>query len=583
LLPFTKQLINPLKLNTPHLRIAILGGGPSALFIYKRLVESGKHNIEIDIFEKGGRLGAGMPYSTDGANDEHITNVSGNEIPDIITPVAEWICTVSKDTLNKFRIDPKQFNEYKTLPRLLFGQYLGDQFKLLQQKAKEAGIVTNVHFNCTVTDVADNAANEKVTVTLNGELSVEFDRVIICTGHLWPKKYEGKIEGYYDSPYPPSKLTFHADHPVAVRGSSLTAIDAIRTLGRYNGTFDKDERGKIVYKVKADSPDFKIQMHSRNGLLPALRFHLEDSHLGKDTILTADEIAAVRAENDGFLPLDYVFDRNFKAGVQQNDPAYYEEIKDLSIEGFVSKVMELRERVDAFKLLAAEYTEADRSIKRRESIYWKEMLGVLSFAMNYPAKYFSAEDMLRLKRELMPLISVVIAYVPQSSAAEMLAMHQAGHLDIMSVGDDSKVEALDTGGIIYHYTDEQGKEHAEHYRTFVDCIGQPHLSFDELPFKGLVDGKTVSRAKLYFRDQQQGKQEQEKQGDQVGVDRDGRYYLTVPGITVNDSFQAVDEYNALNDRIYIMAVPFMGGYNPDYSGLDFGEAASSSIVKALLA
>ncbi|WP_295772140.1 FAD/NAD(P)-binding protein [uncultured Mucilaginibacter sp.] len=568
--------------HTPHLKIAILGGGPSALFIYKRLVESGRSNIEIDIFEKGGRLGAGMPYSADGANDEHITNVSGNEIPDIVTPVAEWICTLPKDTLDKFRIDPKQFNEYKTLPRLLFGQYLGDQFKLLQKQAKEAGIVTNVHFNCTVTDVVDNAANEKVTVTLNGESSAEFDRVIICTGHLWPKKYEGKIEGYYDSPYPPSKLTFKANHPVAVRGSSLTAIDAIRTLGRYNGTFDKDERGKVVYKVKASSPDFKIQMHSRNGLLPALRFHLEDSHLGKDTILTADEIAAVRAKNEGFLPLDYVFDKNFKAGVQQNDPAYYEEIKDLSIEGFVAKVMELRERVDAFKLLAAEYTEADRSIKRRESIYWKEMLGVLSFAMNYPAKYFAAEDMLRLKRELMPLISVVIAYVPQSSAAEMLAMHQAGHLDIVSVGDDSKVEALDTGGIIYHYTDEHG-EHHEQYQTFVDCIGQPHLSFDELPFKGLVDGKTVSRAKLYFRDQQQGKQEQEKQGDQVGVDRDGRYYLTVPGVTINDSFQAVDEYNALNERIYIMAVPFIGGYNPDYSGLDFGEAASVAIVKTLLA
>ncbi len=571
-----------MKLNTSYLKIAILGGGPSALFIYKRLVESGKHNIEIDIFEKGGRLGAGMPYSADGANDEHITNVSGNEIPDIVTPVAEWICTVPKDTLDKFRIDPKQFNEYKTLPRLLFGQYLGDQFKMLQQQAKEAGIVTNVHFNCTVTDVADNTLQEKVTVTLNGESGAEYDRVIICTGHFWPKKHEGKIEGYYDSPYPPSKLTFKADHPVAVRGSSLTAIDAIRTLGRYNGTFDKDERGKVVYKVKADSPNFKIQMHSRNGLLPALRFHLEDSHLGKDTILTADEIAAVRAENEGFLPLDYVFDKNFKAGVQQNDPAYYEEIKGLSIEGFVAKVMELRERVDAFKLLAAEYTEADRSIKRRESIYWKEMLGVLSFAMNYPAKYFSAEDMLRLKRELMPLISVVIAYVPQSSAAEMLAMHQAGHLDIVSVGDDSKVEALDTGGIIYHYTDEQG-EHHEQYQTFVDCIGQPHLSFDELPFKGLVDGKTVSRAKLYSRNQQHGMQEQGRQGGQVGVDRDGRYYLTVPGITINDSFQAVDEYNALNERIYIMAVPFIGGYNPDYSGLDFGEAASVAIVKPLLA
>lgn len=37
-----------------------------------------------------------------------------------------------------------------------------------------------------------------------------------------------------------------------------------------------------------------------------------------------------------------------------------------------------------------------------------------------------------------------------------------------------------------------------------------------------------------------------------------------------------------NDRIYIMAVPYIGGYNPDYSGLDFSEAAFAAIVKTLL-
>ncbi len=569
--------------DTECLKIAILGGGPSALFIYKRLIESGKTNFSIDILEKGDRLGAGMPYSADGANDEHITNVSGNEIPDIVTPVADWICSVPKDTLDKYRIDARQFNEYKTLPRLLFGQYLNDQFKLLQQQAKKQGIVTNVRFNCTVTDVEDDAGNEKVKVTSNKYHIDEYDRVIICTGHLWPKKHEGKIAGYYDSPYPPSKLTFKVNHAIAIRGSSLTAIDAIRTLARYNGTFDKDPNGKLLYKVKPESQDFRIVMHSRNGLLPALRFHLEDSHLGKNTVLSRDEIASIRSLNEGFLPLDYVFEKNFKAGIRQNDPDYYEQIKDLSVEGFVAKVMELREQVDAFQLLAAEYVEAEKSIKRRMSIYWKEMLGVLSFAMNYPAKYFSAEDMLRLKRELMPLISVVIAYVPQSSAAEMLAMHRAGVLDIVSVGDDSEVEPLEDGGIIYHFTNENGEQHDDRYKTFVDCIGQPHLSFDELPFKSLVSNKTVSRARLYFRDQQQGSREEQNETKQVGKDRDGRYFLTVPGISINDSFQAVDEYNALNERIYIMAVPFIGGFNPDYSGLDFGEAASAAIVKTLVA
>ena len=105
-------------------RIAILGGGPSALFIYKRLVESGDNNFEIDIFERKAELGSGMPYSSEGANDEHITNVSDNEVPGIVTTMSEWIYTAPAELLQRFNITPDNFNEYKVVPRLLFGHYL---------------------------------------------------------------------------------------------------------------------------------------------------------------------------------------------------------------------------------------------------------------------------------------------------------------------------------------------------------------------------------------------------------------------------------------------------------------------------
>lgn len=102
---------NALILNTTttsdKTRIAILGGGPSGLFMFKRLIESGNLELEIDIFERKNILGAGMPYSKDGANDEHITNVSGNEIPELVTSISEWIKTISKDTVDHFNIDLK--------------------------------------------------------------------------------------------------------------------------------------------------------------------------------------------------------------------------------------------------------------------------------------------------------------------------------------------------------------------------------------------------------------------------------------------------------------------------------------------
>lgn len=566
--------------NNKYLKIAILGGGPSALFIYKRFIELSRQEIEIDIFEKGDRLGAGMPYSTSGSGVEHITNVSGNEIPDIVKPIAEWIHTVPQDTLDKYGINPEEFNEFRTLPRLLFGDYLRDQFAMLQRSAKEKGISTRVFYGSMVTDIRDDVSAEQVHVEINGREEYSYDRVVICTGHLWPRKYEGQIPGYFDSPYPPAKLALQSAHPIAVRGSSLTAIDAIRTLARSNGYFERDEQGRASFVNQ--TPGFRIVMHSRNGLLPALRFHLEDPHLGKQTVLSPEEIASVRSENEGFLPLDYVFEKNFRAGIHENDPEFYEKIKDLSLEQFVALVMDLREKLDPFVLLDAEYTEAERSIKRRESIYWKEMLGVLSFAMNYPAKYFSAEDMIRLQQVLMPLIAVVIAYVPQNSAQELLAMHRAGCLEIVAVGEDSEVLPQTDGGIIYRYSDVDGVTKEEYFHIFVDCIGQPHLSFEELPYPSLIEHKTVSRAKIYFREAAAAKKELENGNPKVFMDHSNNYYLLVPGISINDSFQAVDDFNALNERIYVMAVPFIGGYNPDYSGLDFGEAASAVIAKALL-
>ena len=561
-------------------RIGLLGGGPSALFMYKRLIEANDSNFEVEIFERKSQLGAGMPYSREGALQEHITNVSANEIPEIVTPMSEWINTVP-ELLETYNITPEKFNEYKVLPRLLFGRYLEDQFALLQQQAKENGIPTIVHLQSEVSDITDHPDTSNVEVELSNGNKFYFDSVIICTGHNWPHEHEGKYPGYFDSPYPPSKLELQLNHSVAIRGSSLTAIDAIRTLARQNGHFEERGDGLLKYIPAAGSDGFKMVMHSRNGLLPAVRFHLEDTHLKNDSLLTPEDITAHREKNGGYLSLDYIFEKDFKDLFKEKDPQFYSRIKDMDIEAFVDEMMQLRENLDPFVLLRAEYAEAEKSIRRHESVYWKEMLAVLSFAMNYPAKYLSAEDMLRLKKTLMPLISIVIAFVPQTSCREMLALHDAGKLDIVSVGNDGRVEPRDDGGITYYYTGHEGEEKAVRYHTFVDSIGQPHLRFKDFPFKGLSKGKTVTPALLKFRDNGAGEASLAEGNKEVQRASNGDYYLQVPGIGINDDFQVLDQYGAYSSRVYVMAVPYIGGYNPDYSGLDFSEAASARIIERL--
>ncbi|QSB28783.1 FAD/NAD(P)-binding protein [Flavobacterium sp. CLA17] len=563
-------------------RIAILGGGPSGLFIYKRLVESGANDFEVEIFERKSELGSGMPYSSEGANDEHITNVSDNEVPQIVTSMAEWIHTAPAELLQRFNIKPDQFNEYKVVPRLLFGHYLAAQFEILRKAGSKAGITTTVHFNSTVTDMGYDLENETVRIETLDQNNKEFDYAVICTGHNWPIRYEGKIPGYYDAPYPPQKLVQKLNHPIAVKGSSLTAIDAIRTLARNNGIFEAGADGNLNFELFPDSADFKIMMHSRSGMLPAVRFHLEDSHLSNDSLLTQEEIEEHRKNNDGFLSLDFIFEKDFKEIFREKEPEFYERIKGFSIEDFVEHMMDLRERLDPFQLLKAEYAQAEKSIKRKESIYWKEMLAVLSFAMNHPAKYFSAEDMQRLQKGLMPLISIVIAFVPQKSCEELLALHQAGVLDLVPVGADSKVEPQSEGGILYHFRDENDENQSVYYQTFVDCVGQPHLAYNDFPFRSLLSQKAVSPARLKFKSPKEGSVASMQGQDSVEKNENGDYFLNVSGIAINDNFQIIDQYGAFNKNIYIMAVPYIGGFNPDYSGLDFCEAASLRIVNAIL-
>jgi uncharacterized NAD(P)/FAD-binding protein YdhS len=146
--------------------IAILGGGPSGLFLFKRLIESGDTSITISIFERKQQLGAGMPYSAEGANVEHITNVSDNEIPTIVTSIAEWVNTAPQALLDKFGITPENFNEYKVLPRLFFGEYLTAQFKLLQLKAAEMGFKVNIQLGAQVVDLKDEPDTQTVKVRL---------------------------------------------------------------------------------------------------------------------------------------------------------------------------------------------------------------------------------------------------------------------------------------------------------------------------------------------------------------------------------------------------------------------------------
>src|SRR5690606_29753210 len=104
--------------------IAIIGGGPAGMILYKKLIQLKDGSYEIHIYERKNSLGSGMPYSQDRANQEQVMTIVDIEIKTIVTFLAEQIKSVPNTTLEQFGLAPATIQEKTLLPRFLFGEYL---------------------------------------------------------------------------------------------------------------------------------------------------------------------------------------------------------------------------------------------------------------------------------------------------------------------------------------------------------------------------------------------------------------------------------------------------------------------------
>jgi hypothetical protein len=181
----------------------------------------------------------------------------------------------------------------------------------------------------------------------------------------------------------------------------------------------------------------------------------------------------------------------------------------------------------------------------------------------------------------MPLITVIIASLPQSSYHELMALYDAGLINLTQVNKDSHVEPHIEKGGTYHYLSNEGNKIEQYYEMFIDAIGQRPLERKDMPFSGLSESEQISSAYIRFKDNEKALKLIKDNDPKVYKGFNENYYLNVSGLEINDHFQSLDSYGAIVQNLYIMAVPFIGGLNPDYSGLDFCDTAGARIAKSI--
>ncbi|CAE6868142.1 hypothetical protein R75461_08411 [Paraburkholderia nemoris] len=259
--------------------MAIIGGGAACISFLFHFVElhfrRATDTRKILVFEKERPVGPGLAYQEDHA-DLILNRVAETMSisPANSTLFAKWMVWKANYSREIHEATGGSFPDVY-LPRRLFGRFLRDSFREIQNTAAEHGVVIEVIREAIVR--IDRSPELRVHSRTG---SWAAGNVVLATGHTNPKDHYG-LSGhnrYIHSAYPVSDHLekLRSASSICILGASLTAIDVAVSLQ------SADYRGRI-------------DMLSRRGLLPYVKGNSYPPHV----LQHLTELALKRITDDG--------------------------------------------------------------------------------------------------------------------------------------------------------------------------------------------------------------------------------------------------------------------------------------------
>ncbi len=571
--------------------LALIGSGPTAIFVLRHFLES-VHPLKprigaIAIFDKSDLTGMGMPYTPRTTDRYNLSNISSGEIPPLPVSLADWLRAQDGAVLRELDLEGVEITSDGIYSRLALGRYLRSQYHTLVRLLRESGIQVTEHPGCEVTDLEDDPEARQVRLTTRKGERYSFERVVIATGHVWPAE-DRPGEGYYASPWPIFKLLPGAgeyyNFPVGTLGASLSAFDVLSSLAHRHGTFTGGAGGK-TYHPFPGTEEFKVVLHSANGLLPHLQFDQVEPfreiyrHTSRRAILNM-------LDSGGFLRLGTYFDRVCRpALIQAFKKDGMRDVADLlgdpgfGLARFVARMTEAHDYGNAFKGMRGEMAEARESVRGHRPIHWKETVDDLMYTLNFHAEFLPAEDHLLLKSLFMPFLMNVIAALPLASAETILALYEAGKVEMVSgtvrVSRDPEIPGMTTISV-----EEDGVVSTRHYRLFIECGGQKPLELEDYPFPGLVAGGRVRKARAAFREGAASAASVPGEKHQAVFQEEGQWYYQTGGVDIDGAFRLWGRDGNPSPRVHDLAFPHVSGVRPYSYGLQACGDTAAILVRA---
>ncbi|HSJ69423.1 MAG TPA: FAD/NAD(P)-binding protein [Anditalea sp.] len=224
--------------------ICIVGGGACGVAAFIELFiqitsQDLKEKVGITIIEKSKKVGYGLAFGTE--EKGHLLNTQ-SELMGIysreVSHFTEWLSNNADRARGKVEDNGEIETAYTS--RIMYGDYLYEQFSYYLEKAKEIGVDAKLVCD-EVNDI--NYENGNFLVSIKESDPIVSDYVILALGNPEAtnfKEFE-KFNQFLNTPWPSHKvkqLVEPGDH-VGILGSSLSAIDTIMTL------VDNGHKGKI--------------------------------------------------------------------------------------------------------------------------------------------------------------------------------------------------------------------------------------------------------------------------------------------------------------------------------------------------
>ncbi|POT57532.1 FAD/NAD(P) binding domain-containing protein [Citrobacter amalonaticus] len=455
-------------------KIAIVGTGPTGIYTFFSLLKQGEP-LNISLYEQSTKAGVGMPYSNEENSKVMLANIASIEIPPLCSTYIDWLKQQSEAHLARYGVALASLHVRQFLPRILLGEFFRDQFMSLVKQAKQQGFAVTVHESCQVTDL--KAEGDGVRLWSEGNEMESVDYVVVATGHVWPDEKES-TKNYFPSPWSGLMEANIEACNVGILGTSLSGLDAAMAVAIQHGRFIEEDDGSLRFTLNKGSEGLKIALMSRTGVLPEADFYCP---LPYEPLSIATEQAIhaeINAGSDGLL--DRVFALLVEE-VRQADPAWYQEmaLDKLNVDTFAEAWFAERKKRDPFHWAEENLKEVERNKRDKRTVAWRYAILRMHEVIEDIVPALNDDDRERFRAGLARVFIDNYAAIPSQSIRRLLALREAGIIDILTLGQDYQRVVRENKTIITTQTS------SHEFDVFIDARGQKPLRIKDLPFPAL--------------------------------------------------------------------------------------------------